>query len=117
MTDITYSRQGDYNIPNLTLPEVTQVQLGKYARMRKKYLEQYHRVIFMNLLTSCKLDEHLMEIEKIACSRMELIVKQMAQKEGITESLKASDQMLWVQKMNNIIHSAEEIVLRELIYN
>ena len=116
MTEITYTRQGDYNLPNLLPPQEEPVPHGKYALLRKKFLKEHRRVTYTNLLTSGKLNSHLAEIQQTAQRRMEEIVAQMAKAEGVTEELKASDQMKWVQMMNSIRHSAEEVILNDLIY-
>ena len=113
---LTYRMEGDYQVPNLTLPDEPEIVLGKYALLRKKYLKQHRRILFVNLLTSGKLNEHLMEIEQTANSRMELMTAQMAQSQGVTEQMKAENQMQWVGLMNNIRHSAEETILNDLIY-
>ena len=115
--ELTYTNQGGYRLPNLAVPEQPQVRLGKYALLRRSYLKEHRRILFTNLLTSGKLTEHLMEIEKAAQNRMEQVVKAMAAQEGVTEELKARDQMEWVRRMNAIRDSAEEVILRELIYN
>ena len=117
MTEITYTRQGDYNLPNLLPPQEEPVPHGKYALLRKKFLKEHRRVTYTNLLTSGKLTSHLAEIQQTAQRRMEEIVAQMAKAEGVTEELKASDQMKWVGLMNNIQNAAEEMVLAELIYS
>ena len=117
MTEITYTRQGDYNLPNLLPPQEEPVPHGKYALLRKKFLKEHRRVTYTNLLTSGKLNSHLAEIQQTAQRRMEQIVAQMAKAEGVTEELKASDQMKWVQMMNNLQNAAEETVLAELIYS
>ena len=117
MTGITYTRQGDYNLPNLLPPQEEPVPHGKYALLRKKFLKEHRRVTYTNLLTSGKLSSHLAEIQRTAQRRMEEIVAQIAKAEGVTEELKASDQMKWVGLMNNIQNAAEETVLAELIYN
>ena len=117
MTEITYTRQGDYNLPNLLPPQEEPVPHGKYALLRKKFLKEHRRVTYTNLLTSGKLNSHLAEIQQTAQRRMEEIVAQMAKAEGVTEKLKARDQMKWVQMMNNLQNAAEETVLAELIYN
>lgn len=117
MTEITYTRQGDYNLPNLLPPQEEPVPHGKYALLRKKFLKEHRRVTYTNLLTSGKLNSHLAEIQQTAQRRMEEIVAQMAKAEGVTEELKASDPMKWTGLMNNLRHSAEETVLAELIYN
>ena len=114
---ITYTRQGDYNLPNLLPPQEEPVPHGKYALLRKKFLKEHRRVTYTNLLTSGKLNTHLAEIQQTAQRRMEEIVAQMAKAEGVTEELKARDQMKWVQMMNNLQNAAEETVLAELIYN
>ena len=115
--ELTYTNQGGYRLPNLAVPEQPQVRLGKYALLRRSYLKEHRRILFTNLLTSGKLTEHLMEIEEAAQNRMEQIVKAMAAQEGVTEELKACDQMEWVRRMNAIRDSAEEVIRRELIYN
>ena len=117
MTEITYTRQGDYNLPNLLPPQEEPVPHGKYALLRKKFLKEHRRVTYTNLLTSGRLSSHLAEIQQTAQRRMEEIVAQMAKAEGVTEKLKARDQMKWVQMMNNLQNAAEETVLAELIYN
>ena len=117
MAEITYTRQGDYNLPNLLPPQEEPVPHGKYALLRKKFLKEHRRIAYTNLLTSGQLSSHLSEIEQTALSRLEQMVTQMAKAEGVTEELKASDQMKWVQMMNNIQNAAEEAVLAELIYN
>jgi hypothetical protein len=113
---IEYRQEGDYQVPNLTVPEEGQVVLGKFALLRKKYLKQSRRVLYLNFLTAGKLNEHLMDIERTANERLELIIPQMAAQEGLTEELKAQDQMKWVGLMNNIRTCAEEMILSELIY-
>ena len=114
--ELTYTMKNGYRLPNLLPPQEPEVHLGKYALLRRRYLQQNRKVRFTNLLTSGKLNEHLMEVDKAANERMELLVAQMAQAEGITEEMKATDQMKWVGLMNNIRMSAEEQVLQELIY-
>lgn len=117
MNQITYTMQGDYNLPNLLPPQEPEVHLGKYALMRCRYLKQNRRITYTNLLTSGKLNAHLTEIEQTAKFRLEQIISQMAQAEGVTEELKAADPMRWTGLMNNIKQSAEETVLQELIYS
>ena len=114
---LTYRMEGDYSLPNLTIPEEPPVTLGKYALLRKNYLKQNRRVLYLNLLTAGTLNEHLTEIERTANERMELMTARMAAAQGVTEELKAADQMKWVGLMNNIRHSAEETILNELIYD
>ena len=116
MSELTYTMQGDYNLPDLKLPEQPAIQMGRYALMRKKYLKERRRILFYNLLTSCKLNEHLSEIEQRATEMEERLVKEMAAKEGLTEQMKASDMMTWVRRMNNIRNSAQEVVKAEVIF-
>ena len=103
-------------LPNLTLPETKEYVIGKYGLLRSRYLKQHRPIIYTNLLTSCKLSEHLAEIEKECTEWMDSLVKAMAKQEGVTEALKAADQMAWVRRMNNIRNRAEEIVLNEIVY-
>ena len=117
MNGITYTKLGDYSLPNLLPPQEGEVHLGKYALMRREFLKENCRITYTNLLTSGKLNAHLMEIEQTALSRMEQLVTQLVQSEGVTEELKARDQMKWVGLMNNIRHLAEEIILVELVYS
>ncbi len=112
----TYRQAGDYFIPNLTLPDTGDYQIGKYGRMRCTYLKEHHKVLYTNLVVEGKLFEHLAEIDQSCNKRMEIIVSAMAKQEGVTEALKADDQMEWVRRMNNIRNRAEEIVLTELVY-
>jgi len=116
MEALTYRMEGDYRVPNLAVPDEGPVVLGKYALLRKSYLKQHQRILFVNLLTGGTLNQHLMEIERTANGRMERMTAQMAAAQGVTEQLKASDQMAWVGGMNNIRHSAEEVILHDLIY-
>ena len=116
MNELTYTMVGDYNIPNLEMPQQPEVSLGRYAQMRKKYLKEHRRVLYYNLLTSCTLTAHLAEIEQRAVEMEETLLKQMAQKEGLTEQMKAEDMMLWVRKMNNLKNSVQEIVKSEVIF-
>lgn len=116
MTQITYMKQGDYLLPNLLPPQEPQIPLGKYGLMRRRFLMQNRKVTYTNLLTTGQLHAHLMEIEQTARQRISLMVAQMAQTEGVTEKLKATDQMKWVGMMNNFRSAAEEQILQELIY-
>ena len=112
----TYTQVGDYFIPNLVISETAQSPLGKYGRMRKRYLKEHRRVLYTNLLVTGKLDQHLAEIDEACEARMELLISQTAKQEGVTEALKAADQMEWVRRMISIQNCAEEIVLHELVY-
>ena len=114
--EISYSQCGDYLIPNLVFPEEEQHTIGKYGRMRKRYLQEHRPVLYSNLILSCKLFQHLSEIDHACVDRMILLTRQMADREGATEALKAVDQFEWVRHMNSIQNRAEEIVLSELVY-
>ena len=94
----TYRQEGDYLIPNLTLPDEPEYQIGKYGHLRRSYLKEYHPVLYANFLTSGTLHRHLAEIDQACNERMEIIVSDMAKQEGVTESLKAADQMEWVRR-------------------
>ncbi len=113
----TYTQVGDYMLPNL-LPaeEEKKANIGVWAMRHKRYLKQNHKVIYYNLLTSGKLNSYLTDIEEQVSNMFSQLVKNLAEKENITEELKATDMMLWVQKMNNIRNRAMKIVNAELIY-
>jgi len=113
----TFSTVSDYQIPNLTVPEEPETPLGIWGKRRLDYLKNHRRVLYVNLLTSGKLAEHLREIDAAAYEQHETIVRQMAAAQGLTEQHKSENQMLWVGKMNNIRACASEIVREELIYN
>ena len=116
-TGIRYTLQGDYYLPNLVLPiEKENRSGGIWGQRHLRYLKQHCKVLYTNLLTSGKLRSYLANIDEQAETMFFRLVEQMAQLNGVTESLKASDQMAWVQKMNNIRNSAQEIVYAELIY-
>ena len=112
----TYTRQGDYCLPDVCLPPEEERPIGIYGQRRRVYLKKHHRVLYYNLLTAGTLDGHLADIEEQAEAMLSRLVKQLSEKEGVTEALKAENQMLWVQKMNNLRNAAMEIVLNELIY-
>lgn len=114
--EITYRMQNGYQVPNLMMPSVPEVYLGKYAELRRAYLKKHRRVLYTNLKTSGKLTEHLAEIEQTARKMVEQTVARMARAEGVTEALKATDPMRWTGLMNNLRHSAEELALTDLIY-
>ena len=113
--EISYSKVGDYLIPNHILPEEEQ-SIGKYGRMRRRYLKEHRPVLFSNLVLSGKLYDHLAEIDRACETRLELIIHQLKTQEGVTEKLKADHQIAWVAAMNSIQNRAEEIVLSELVY-
>ena len=112
-----YELSGDYYIPCIELPEAETRPIGKYGRMRKRYLKEHRRVLYTNLLTSCELWKYLADIEEQAENMFSRLVNEFAEKEGITEALKADNAMEWVQKMNNIRNRAAEVVNAEVIYN
>ena len=112
----TYTRVGDYLIPNLVMEEAEQRPIGKYGRLRKRYLKEHLSIVYTNLLVSGDLDQHLAEIDQACEDRMKLLIHQMKAQEGVTEALKAADQMEWVGRMNSIQSRAEELILRDLVY-
>ena len=112
----TYRKEGDYLIPNIVLPETGNYQIGKYGRMRRSYLKEHRIILYNNYVMECALFEHLAEIDQACNERMEIIVSAMAKQEGVTEALKAANQMEWVRRINSIRNRAEEIVLAELVY-
>ena len=113
----TYVRQGDYNLPCLSLPaEKESKSVGVWGQRHLRYLKQYRKVLYTNLLTSGKLNSYLADIDEQAEEMFSRLVKQLTEKENITEKLKAENQMLWVQKMNNIRNRATEIVNTDVIY-
>lgn len=113
----TYTQVGDYLLPDLSLPAEKETgNIGVWALRHKRYLKQHHKVLYYNLLTSGKLDSYLADIEEQAQQLFLRLVKELAEKEGVTEQLKAADQMAWVRKMNNIRNRATEIVNNEVIY-
>ncbi len=115
---ITYTKVGDYYLPNLTLAEskYKNYQLGKYGRMRLNYLHKYKKAEYIILFMDNKLHEHLYTIDMECQKQFKILIKQFAEKENITEELKANNQMEWVQKMNNIKNRVEKIIFHELIY-
>ena len=113
----TYTRVGDYYLPDLKLPEEEkQANIGVWGMRHKRFLKENHRVLYANLMTSGKLVAYFDDIEQQATAMFIRLVKELAEKENVTEELKATDQMLWVQKMNNIRNRTTEIVNAELIY-
>lgn len=113
---VTYTKQGDYLLPNLILPaEEATGYIGVWGQRRLNYLK-HHKVLYYNLLTSGKLYSHLADIEEQAKQLFSRLLKQYAEKEGVTEQLKAADMLLWVQKMNNISNRAMEVVNSELVF-
>lgn len=111
----TYILQGDYCLPNITLPAEEERPIGVWGQRRLRYLKQHHKVLYYNLLTSGKLHSHLADVEEEAQILFSRLVKEYAEKEGVTEQLKATDQMVWVRKMNNIRLSIQEYVQKQVI--
>ena len=112
----TYIQVGDVLLPDLSIGEVEQRPIEKYGRMRKRYLKEHRPVLYSNLFLSGKLSQHLVEIDEACKERLELLIRQIAGREGVTEQLKAADQMEWVRRMNSIRNRAEESVLNDLVY-
>lgn len=111
-----YELQGDYYLPCLSLPEEEQKSVGVWGQRHLRYIKEYKRAFYTKLLTSCKLNSYLADIDKQAEEMFSRLVKQMAEKQGISEKLKTENQMEWVQKMNNIQACAREIINSELIF-
>ncbi len=112
----TYRQVGDYVLPNITVSKEETKHIGIWGQQHLRYLKQYHKVLYYNLLTSGKLNSHIAEIDKQAEDMFFRVVKQLAEKEGVTEKFKAENQMEWVGQMNNIRNRATEIVNAELIF-
>ena len=112
-----YELQGDYYLPCLTLSEEEQKPIGIWGQRHARHLKQHHKILYYNLLTSGKLNAHLAEIDRQAEEMFFRLVKQMAEREGVTEQLKAQNQMEWVGRMNNIRNRAVEIVNTEIMYS
>ena len=115
-TKITYTQQGDYLLPDLKLPEQPKVEIGIWGKRHLRYIKQHHPIRYTNLLTSCELTPYLANIDEEATEMFDKLVKQLAEKEGVTEQLKAENQILWIQRMNSIRNRVIEIVNNELIY-
>ena len=113
----TYRQVGDYLIPNLVLPDDSNYQIGKYGRMRRSYLKEHRKILYSNYVVEVTLFKHLSEIDQACKNRMEIIISAVEKQEGVTETLKAADQMEWVRRKNSIRNRAEEIVLHELVYD
>lgn len=113
----TYREENGYLIPNLTLPDEEQVEIGVWGQRHLRYIKQHHKVRYTNLLTNGKLNGYLADIDKKAEDMFFRLVKQMAERAGVTEQLKADNQMEWIAQMNNICSRATEIVNHDIIYN
>ncbi len=112
---LNYTLHGDYYLPDLVLNE-EEAMYGKYGMLRKQFLKEYRSAKYQYLLSTGKLTEHLNQIDQEAREQMEILMEQMAEKQGVTEKLKAQDQMEWARLMNNIKANAEEIVLKNMVY-
>ena len=115
-SELTYKTIGEVQIPELSLSEQTTEPLGKYGRMRKKYLRENRPILWNQMILSEKLYPHLREIDRAANSRLELMMPELMKAAGVTEALKASDQIRWTGLMNNCKAQAEEVILRELVF-
>lgn len=111
----TYRKVGDYLIPDIELPE-RNYEIGKYGRMRHRYLKEHRKIQYTTMILDGTLYDHLVEIDRICNERIETMVTVMKKQQGITEELKARDQLAWVGNMNNIRNAAEEIICAEVIY-
>ena len=115
-TGISYTLQGDYYLPDLTLPDQEDEPIGLWGQRHSRYIKQHRKILYTNLLTSGKLNGYLVYLDKQAEDMFFRLVKQMAEREGVTEQLKANNQMEWVAQMNNICNRATEIVNKDIIY-
>ena len=113
--NLTYSMQGDYLLPNLEVPESPKV--GKYGMLRRSFLRSHKQALYTGMMLEDTLNSHLEQVDKEANMLLEKLMTQMMQEQGLTEELKSRNHMLWVQQMNNLRQSAEEVVLKELIYS
>ena len=114
--ELTYTKVGDYYIPDLALDDGAEYEIGVYGRMRERFLKEHHSGTYTSLILTGKLWKHLAKIDAACHERMDILIMSMAKQEGVTETLKAANQMEWVGRMNNIRNRAEEIVLYELVY-
>ena len=114
--EITYRKHEDYCVPNLLMHGSEPAAYGRFGRMRLKYLKEHRRAIYINLKTSGQLTHHLNEIDREANEMLQLLIEQMAQAQGITEHMKAADQLAWVGAMNNTRNAAREVVLHNLVF-
>ena len=114
--NISYTKKGDYLLPDLILKEKAKYNIGKYGLLRLEYIKKYKLGLYFDLLVNDTLNEYLHDIDIIVMEKMQILIKELAEKENINEKLKQDNQMLWVSKMNNIKNIAEEIILKEYIY-
>ena len=115
--ELSYTKVGDCNLPNLTLQKPQTQDIGKYGRMRREYLKNHRPILYNRLILSEKLFPHLTEIEETANRRMKQMMDELVKQNNMTENLKATDPMLWAQTMNNLRAQAEEMILSELVYS
>lgn len=113
--EITYTMQGDYLLPNLTMPEQDSRPIGLWGQQRLRYIKRRRPILYTNLLTKCKLNEYLADIDEQAQKMYDELVQSFAKEEGCTKQLKATNQILWVRKMNNVTQRAREVVFAEII--
>ena len=113
--ELTYRQEGDYLLPNLEAPE--NPKIGKYGMLRHQYLREHKKAIFTGMMLSGELNSHLEQIDREATEEVERLTNRMAKKQGVDEKMKRTDQMKWVQMMNSLKASAEEVVLNQLVYN
>ena len=114
MTNLTYTKSGDYFIPNITIQEITK-PIGRFGRMRRKYLQEENPILYNDLILTEKLFSHLLEVEEIAQRRFSVLMEQMKVRRNITEELKQENPMRWIGEMNNIRACIDEIIVREII--
>lgn len=114
--DITYTKNGDYYLPNIALSNTTHYHIGKYGRMRRAFLKEHRPIQYSDLILTEKLFPHLAEIDEACHQRLEVMIPAMAEQEGVTAALKRDDQLEWVRRMNGIKARAEEVILSELVY-
>lgn len=114
--NISYTRKGDYLLPNLKLKDKEQFNIGKYGLLRLNYIKKYQLGLYFDLLVNDKINEYLHDIDTTVMEKVQKLIKELAEKDNINEDLKQNNQMLWVSKMNNIKNIAEEIILKEYIY-
>ena len=112
----TYIQAGNYLIPDISLPDAPAYPIGKYGRMREAYLKEHRPGLYTQLILSGKLHEHLAEVERTCNERLDMMIPQMVKAQGVTEAMKARDQLSWIGRMNEIKHSAEENILAEIIF-
>ena len=114
--NISYTKQGDYLLPNLILKEKVQFNIGKYGLLRLEYIKKYKLGLYFDLLVNDTLNEYLHEVDTTIMEKVQSLIKELAEKDNINEELKQNNQMLWVSKMDSIKNIAEEIILKEYIY-